>query len=174
VATLVLAAIALTWLLVSWIRWAPLDNTGIFGRGAERTSTAYAFELQNTGRFEIRVTAIDLAPVPGYLSKPLVEVGEAGAYPGDIGVSRHAFEPFSLAPGDQRAIILSGRTSCAPTRRGQAATRDWIRVHYTALWVPRTQVVALGEWQLNPDRDVCDPPPPPRPPVFPDPTNSRL
>ena len=169
-----LLAIALIWALVSWIRFAPLDNTGIFGSLQQPTSTAFAFELENTGRVKIRVTGIDLPAVPGYLSDPLVEVGEPGAYPGDVGEPRNPFEPFTLAAGSERAILLSGKTSCAPTSRGQVRTMERVTVHYTVLGIPRTQAVAIHGWELNPRPDVCDPPPPPPPPVFPDPTNSRL
>jgi hypothetical protein len=161
-------------MLLSWVRFAPLDNTGYFGAGYRPNSTVYAFEIENSAPIGIRITGIDLPAEPVYLGEPLVEVGEPGAFPGDVGEPRHPFEPFTLDSGAERAIILSGTTSCVPTRRGLTRTREGITVHFTVLGIPKTQKVALDGWELNPPARICDPPPPAPPPVFPDPTNTRL
>jgi hypothetical protein len=175
VVAVVAAALGCAAVLGWWIRFAPLQDSGSSGWLIEPTNSAYAFAVQNTGPFDIQVTDIELSPVPGYFWSPQVEVGEPGVFVGDVDEPRHLFEPFTVAPGDERAIILSGRTSCANAAGGRTRSLRAIYVDYKVLGIPRTQRVQLGsDFQLNPLSDVCNPPPPPPPPVFPDPTNSRL
>jgi hypothetical protein len=99
----------------------------------------------------------------------------SGAFVGDVAEPRRPFEPFTIESGEARAIILSGRTSCAGTRQGQHMTIRGIEVRFTALGLSKTRAISLWDgYQVNPPSEICDPPPPPSPPVFPDPTNSRL
>lgn len=175
VATIAVAAIALVWLLVSWIRFAPLEPGGAAGASLGPTSSAFAFAIDNQGPFDIEVTRIQLPEVPGYFWSPKVEVGEPGAFIGDPGEPRHAFEPFTVPAGGERAIILSGTTSCAKGEAGQFRILGAIRVEYKVLGIPREQTVSLlGGYQLNPLPEDCAPPPPPPGPLAPNPTNSRL
>jgi hypothetical protein len=174
VAALAVAAIALTWVIASWIRFAPLEPGGSAGASIEPTSSAYAFAIENTGRFDLQVTGIELPEVPGYFWSPKVEVGEPGASVGDPREPRHAFEPFTLPAGAERAIILSGKTSCAKGEAGQTMSLGAVRVEYKVLGISRAQTVGLlGGYQLNPLPEDCAPPPPPPGPLAPNPTNSR-
>ena len=143
--------------------------------GIHSHELVYGFAIENTGPFDVQVTHIEVPAIPGYLWSPKVEVAAPGAYAGDVGVPREPFEPFTIGSGEERAIILSGRTSCTGTRRGQDMAIGAINVEFKVLGLSKTRTIPL--WlglQVNPTARVCDPPPPPSSPVFPDPTNSRL
>jgi hypothetical protein len=168
------AACALVASIIWWTRHAPLENAGNSGQGFTLTSSSYGFAIENTGPFDVQVTHLEVPAIPGYLWSPKVEVAAPGAYVGDVGVPRQPFEPFTIGSGEERAIILSGRTSCAGTRRGQDMTIGAINVEFKVLGLSKTRMIPLWPgYQVNPTARVCDPPPA-SPPVFPDPTNSRL
>jgi hypothetical protein len=169
------AACALAGALTWWVRYAPFEYAGDSGQGFTLTSSSYAFAIENTGPFDVEITGIEIPAIPGYLWSPTVEVAVPGAFVGDVGEARKPFEPFTIGSGEERAIILSGRTSCARTRKAQHISISGIKVDFKVLGLSKTRTLALwAPYQVNPPSEVCDPPPPSRPPVFPDPTNSRL
>jgi hypothetical protein len=84
-------------------------------------------------------------------------VAEPGSSVGDVGESRRPFEPFTLAAGAERAIVLSGRTSCAKTALGRDAVLRSVDVRYKVLGLSKTRAIPLhGGFRLNPRPDVCD------------------
>jgi hypothetical protein len=169
IATCALAG-SITW----WARYAPLEHAGNSGQGFTLTSSSYGFAIENTGPFDVQVTHIELPAIPGYLWSPKVEVVEPGAYVGDVGEPRQPFEPFTIGSGEERAIILSGRTSCTGTRRGQDMAIGAIQVEFTVLGLSKTRTISLWDgYQVNPTARVCDPPPPGPTSVLPNSSNAR-
>jgi hypothetical protein len=172
------AVAAATCALVGSITWlarlSPLEYAGNSGQGFTRTSSSYGFAIENTGPFAVEVTGIDVPAITRYFWSPEVEVAVPGAYSGDVSAPRAPFEAFTVGAGDQRAIILSGRTSCEGTRRGQVMGIGAITVHYKVLGLSKTSTISLWSgYQVNPPLRVCDPPPPGPTSVLPNSTNAR-
>lgn len=105
-------------------------------------------EVQNTGRFAIRVLGAPFPRVLPVSARLMVQAPQKGPGPVNLNPLR-TFHPFDLEPGERRLLILRGVYSCNATTMtlggalgaGQTLSLDTFPIRLDFLW--RTKIIYL-------------------------------
>jgi hypothetical protein len=130
---------ALSWTLLWWTQYQPLDRGCCSVRGHLSGRIEYGWTVSNGGRYPVRITSVDDPSIPGDFTDVRMFLGERGE-PGGVDFSE-PFHPFDLAPGEERMIVVTGRVPCPSADEGYTVMVQQ-RVHYEflrlghAVWVP--------------------------------------
>jgi hypothetical protein len=149
VASLVAGLIAAT---VWWATYQSLASGCCSAKSYDGARSFYGWTLANHGRFDVRVTGIDAADNPGMFTNTSVAMYSLS---NDFAGTRVPFQPFTLAPGDQRMVFISGVVSCAKAREGLGFILGQQRVHFTVLGLRRVRWIPFGEVPAKPPPGTC-------------------
>jgi hypothetical protein len=153
----VLAAVLLVlsgsaiWGAVSWTHYQPLERGSYGLTGHLGNRILYGYSLRNEGAHTVRVTSIDDPDVPGF-TEVKIFIGPRG----ETGTSdvTHPFVPFELAPGEERAISVTGLVRCPKPNEGFSSIRA-ARIHFTAFKLSHAAWVEIGDFPIRPPKGAC-------------------
>ena len=103
----------------------------------DRTAASFAVPVVNTGRVGLTVTDIPFEPldVVGFTPHDVTLTGPEGSAP---------FAPFTLAPGEQQVLEVSGALPpCEARTEGGATTFRAVAVAVRVLTIPRQVTIEL-------------------------------
>jgi hypothetical protein len=133
--------------------YQPLTSGWRSAKDYNGTRSFYSWTLENSGRFDVRVTGIDAGDSLGIFTNTSVAMY---AVSNDFSRKKRVpFQPFTLAPGDQRMIFISGVVSCAKAEQGIGAVLVQQRVHFTVLGLPKGRWIEFGEVPAKPPPGTC-------------------
>lgn len=138
---------------VAWVSYQPLTSGCCRGWGNEGNRSIYGWTLRNDGKFDVRVTSIEMSDIPGIFTGSRVELGErANVY--DI-TPREPLRAFTLSPGEERMILVSGIVSCAKAKQGIGATLLQQHVHFDVLGLAKVRWISFEGFDLRPPASSC-------------------
>jgi hypothetical protein len=149
-----LLLIPLIWALRWWTQYQPLEAGCCNARGHINGRMEYAWTIANRGSHTVRVTSVDDPSIEGTFTDARVFLGPKGE-PGAATLS-DPMHPFDLAPGEERAITVTGRVVCLSPEAGKTTIVQQ-RVHYTAFGLSHATWVPISRVPVRPPPGTCSP-----------------
>jgi hypothetical protein len=134
-----------------WARYQPIKDGCCSFKGHLGNRILYGWSIENTGHHTVRVTSVDEPEVPGF-----TEVRMFLGPKDDPGMSdvTHPLVPFDLAPGEQRAITVTGLVRCPKPNEGYSVVQA-ARVHFTTYMRSHAAWIEVGHFPIRPPPGTC-------------------